>query len=327
MNEQKHSQEPSREETRKQKKKDRVIQLTPTALVLATYILLLLSKIIDITLLNRENEYYSVVLLQMMIFLLPAAVWCRFSGERYIRGLRLRLPKAASLSLILSAALLLISGSLVISLVFGGLDSLSGSFSLYDTFTSNQNGTVANSIYLLLAYAVLPAICEEFVFRGILCFEYEKGGVLRAILLSSLFFSLLHFNLQNFPIYLFSGVILALSLYATRSLVGSMLVHFLYNVFGLFGQPYMNTLYRITGSKTLFLILIVLCFFGSATLFCAMASRLYRGYLYRAESADYRKPRKGEPQGGVQAYLSVLKEPTTIACFAVYILALVISLF
>jgi len=328
MEEQNRSQEPPREDpSQKTKKKNRVIHLTPTSLVLATYLLLLLSKIIDITLLTRENEYYSTVLLQLMIFLLPAAIWCRFSGERYIRGLRLRLPKATTIPLMLSAAMVLISGSLLISFLFGGLGSLSGSFSLYDTFTSSRNGTVTNGIYLLLAYAVLPAICEEFVFRGILCFEYERGGVLRAIVLSSLFFSLLHFNLRNLPVYLFSGIVLALTLYATRSLFGAMLTHFLYNVFGLFGQPYMNTLYRITGSKALFLILVVLCFFGSAALFCGFASRLYRGYLYRAESAEYRKPRKGDEQDVLQSYLSVIKEPTTIACFAVYLLALVVALF
>ena len=56
---------------------DKVVVLNPTIVVLATYVLLLLSKLIDITLINRENEYYSVVILQMMIFLVPGAAWCR----------------------------------------------------------------------------------------------------------------------------------------------------------------------------------------------------------------------------------------------------------
>ena len=47
--------------------RNRTVVLHPTVLVLATYVLLLLSKIVDLTLVNRENEYYSVVILQMMI--------------------------------------------------------------------------------------------------------------------------------------------------------------------------------------------------------------------------------------------------------------------
>lgn len=297
----------------------------PTALVCATYVLLLLSKLIDLTLINRENEYYSVVILQMMIFLLPAAIWCRFSGEKYIAGLRLRLFSPRTLILIIAASLLMISGGLLLSVLFGGLDSLSQNFSLYDTFISRDNGTVPTRLYLILAYAVLPAICEEFVYRGILCHEYERGGVVRAIVVSSVFFGLLHFHIAGLPIYLFSGVILALTLYATRSLFGAILAHFLYNIFGLFGQPYMSTLYRITGSSELFLFLIGFTFLASAAIFCGEAARLYRQYLYRGVSADYRQPVRRDVVEIRNSYLSVIKTPSAIACFALYILALLIS--
>ncbi len=305
--------------------RNKTVVLHPTVLVFVTYLLLLLSKIVSIPLMNRENEYYSVVILQMMIFLLPGAVWCKFSGDRYLSELRLRPFRATALPLILSAALLMASGGLLLGVLFGGTETLSQSFSLYDTFVSRDNGTVPNKIYLILAYAVLPALCEEFIFRGILCREYEVGGVARAVLLSAVFFALLHFNLANLPIYLFSGIILALTLYATRSLFGSILAHFLYNIFGLFGQPYINNLYHITGSMGLFLFLMILCFLISAGVFCGEAARLYRGYLWRAYSADYRKPIIEDPSAIRKSYLNVIKKPSAIACFAVYIIALIIS--
>ena len=260
----------------KEKKKDHKIVLTPSTLVLATYIFLLLTKLLDVAFINRENEYYSVVILQLMIFMLPGAIWCKWSGENYVKGLRLRLPRLSSLVLILSAAILMISGGLLLSTVFGGLDSLSSNFSLYDTFISKTDGSIPSSMYLFVAYARLPAICEEFVFRGILCYEYENGGVMRAVLFSSVFFALLHFNPVNILTYLFSGMVLALVLYASRSLVGAMLAHFLYNVFGLFGQRYMSTLWRITGSSAFFLFLVAFCFLLSGAVFCREASRLYK---------------------------------------------------
>ena len=305
--------------------KNRSIMLRPTVLVIATYIMLLFSKIIDIALINRENEYFSVVILQMMIFLLPGAIWCKFSGDKFVSRIRLRMIKADSILIIVSAAMLIASGSLLIGVLFGGLDSLSNNFSLYDTFVSNNKGGVPNTIYLIMAYAVLPAICEEFVYRGILCHEYERGGVLRAVIVSSVFFALLHFNIQNLPIYIFSGIILAMTLYATRSLLGSVLAHFLYNIFGLFGQPYMSNLYRITNSPKLFIIIVATVCIVSAILFCSEAARLYKLYLYKAYSADYRKPIVKDTQLIKKSYTDIIKSPSAIACFVIYIIAIIIS--
>ena len=312
---------------RKEKKKDHKIVLTPSTLVLATYIFLLLTKLLDVAFINRENEYYSVVILQLMIFMLPGAIWCKWSGENYVKGLRLRLPRLSSILLIISAAILMISGGLLFSTVFGGLDSLSSNFSLYDTFISKTDGSIPSSMYLFVAYAILPAICEEFVFRGILCYEYESGGVMRAVLFSSVFFALLHFNPVNILTYLFSGMVLALVLYASRSLIGAMLAHFLYNVFGLFGQRYMSTLWRITGSSAFFLFLVAFCFLLSGAVFCREASRLYKKYLYEGASSSYRKPIFTTPEQKRASYLSVLKDPWTIACGAFYVVASIIYLF
>ena len=145
----------------KTKKGDKTVVLNPTTVVLATYILLLVSKLVDVTLLTRDSEYLSVVILQMMIFLLPTAVWCKLSGEKYLKGLRLKSVSADSLPIIIFSALLLISGGLLISLIFGGLEHLSGNFTLYNTFVSNSGGGFSAKLYLVLAYAALPAICEE----------------------------------------------------------------------------------------------------------------------------------------------------------------------
>ncbi|MBQ8850358.1 MAG: CPBP family intramembrane metalloprotease [Clostridia bacterium] len=305
--------------------KSRTFIIHPTALVLATYVLLLFTKLIDITLINRENEYFSVVILQMMIFILPGAIWCKFSGEKYMSGLRLRTVKADSILIIISGALLIASGSLLLGVLFGGLESLSNNFSLYDTFISKDQGTIPNKIYLVMAYAVLPAICEEFIYRGILCHEYEKGGVMRAVIVSSIFFALLHFNLQNLPMYLFSGIILAMTLYATRSLFGAVITHFLYNIFGLFGQPYMSNLYQITNSPKLFIFIVAAVCILSAAVFCGEAARLYKIYLYKAYSADYRQPVIKDSTTLRRSYTDIIRQPSAIACFAVYILALIIS--
>ena len=41
----------------------------------------------------------------MMIFLIPAALWCRFSGERYVKSLRISWLRSDSVAIIIAAAL------------------------------------------------------------------------------------------------------------------------------------------------------------------------------------------------------------------------------
>lgn len=307
--------------------KEIVITITPSLLILASYILLLISKFIDVTLLNRDNEYMSVIILQMMIFLLPASLWCMLKGERYIKNLRLSLPKVDTLFIIFCAALVMMTGGILIAIIFKGLDGLSNNFSLYGTFISKRDGSVSNTLYLILAYAALPAVCEEFLFRGILCREYENKGVFRAIVISSFFFALLHFNIENLLVYLFCGAVLGLVLYATRSLWGAVIVHFLYNLFGVFGQPYIATLYRLTKDSRLLVMIVGIVFFLSAALFCNEASRLYKKYLRLGLKANYRSEIPSGNAYFTESFLDVLKDPFTLAAFGVYILALIISLF
>ncbi len=302
-----------------------VIVVTPSALVLVTYILLLASKFIDVALLNRDNEYMSVIILQMMIFLLPGALWSMLKGDKYIKGLRISAPKPDSVVLIIFASLLMITGGLFMGMMFEGLEGLSRSFTLYDTFISKQDGSVSNALYLVLAYAALPAVCEEFIFRGILCHEYEDKGVFRAIVISSLFFGLLHFNIVNLPVYFFCGAILALVMYATRSVWGAVIAHFFYNLFGVFGQPYMATLYRLTKDSRLMVIIVGIVFFLSAAVFCGEASKLYRKYLRQGFSSEYRSSRLTGAAYFRESFLDVISDPFTLACVAVYIIALFIS--
>ncbi len=66
---------------------------------------------------------------------------------------------------------------------------------------------------------------------------------------------------------------------------------------------------------------------GCATVFCGEAARLYRQYLYRAYSAEYRQPLLKGAAALRASYLNVLRKPSAISCFVLYILALIISWF
>lgn len=261
-------------------------------LILWTYLLLLLSRLVDTSYLVRDNEYLAVVLLQIMIFLIPTAIFCRLKGAGYGAHFKLRIVGIDRTPSILTATLALASGCLLISLAISGMQSLSGSFSLYETFVSRNDGTVGSVLYLILAYAVLPAFSEELLFRSVLCAELERFGATVSILLSSLFFALLHFSPINFPVYFFAGLLLAVTYYATKSLFAVVIVHFLYNLFCLFGQPYITAFYSYTGSTAMFVFLLVTILLLSAAIFCGQAVRFYRGYATRNLPSDYHQDQR-----------------------------------
>ncbi len=77
--------------------------------------------------------------------------------------------------------------------------------------------------------ALLPAVCEEFFFRGIVYNAYKGLGVKRAIMASALYFALIHFDIRNFLGPFFLGILIAWYYYRTGSILAASLAHFTNN--------------------------------------------------------------------------------------------------
>ena len=305
-------------------KQNPFLRLNAVTLALAIYILLLLARLIDASVLTRDNEYFAVVVLQIMIFLIPAFAYLRWRGDALRPGLRARLFRADHILIILGAALVLMSGGMLLQILVGGART-GESFTLYETFISKHDGSAGNAAYLIMAYAALPACCEELVFRGIFCAEYERHGAVCASLLSMFFFTMLHFDLRHAPVYLFSGLVLCAVFYATRSLFSAIAVHFLYNLFGLFGVPYVTAVYASMGRVwVLIFALIVILLFGAA-IFCGEAARLYRSYAsHGAHEGEGANPRISPRESAIR-FLRRLLTPQAALCILLYLTVVIVQ--
>ena len=311
-------------------KGERAVSNAATVLVLIMYALLLLSRLIDAAFLSRESQYLSIILLQLMIFPIPAYLYIRLKPKDFVKSLRLRPPRLSHLFLLLSAALMLITGCTLLGMLCGMMTA-QPSFTLYDTFASVNDGTAGASIRLVLAYGLLPAFCEELVFRGILCAELEKHGILYASAVSALFFAFLHFDLTALPVYLFSGMLLALVMYVTRSTVAAMVTHFAYNLFGIFVQAGLSGYCKSTGSVGLLAVLLVALLLLSSAFFCGEVSRILR-HRAEADLLDHpdevstpglnRIPLRGWPR----ALLAAFASPAGIAAVVLWLLGVILNL-
>ncbi len=261
----------------------------PPLLLLCIFVLLLLSRALAVRFLTRETESMGLILLQLPVFLLPCIVYCRLRGISLSRRLRLTPPRPEHLLLFLTLLVMMISGGLLTSILTGGIHSLGGEFTLYDTFTAHL-GDPAGRFAAILAYAVLPAICEEPVFRAVLTAEYEGFGTAIAVAVSALSFAMLHFSIPHFLTYLFLGALLAAGMYATRSVWTAVLLHLSYNLFCLFGQPYLSAFYNNAGSTEIFLFCLGILFLLSSALAAGEARKLYHLYARANLDSSYTRP-------------------------------------
>ncbi len=305
----------------------------PAQLVLFIYIMLLFSRFVIAGIDEGTNQYLAIVILQLLTFVIPAALWYRIRSTRrfaldpqkrirYIRRLRFAPPRARHALIIVAAIIALIAGCMLFSINFEGKSSFEGNFTLYDTFAAKKDGTLLGTLGLILAYAVLPAVCEELVFRGVLCAEYEGSGVICSFAMNVLWFGLLHFNPEKLLSYLFAGIVLTALLYATRSVWAAVIAHFAYNLFGLFGQQYITEFYITAGSLGVFIFIMIALLLLAAALFCGQASRLYRRYAEKDAPSDYRQPHTKKEI--FNAFISIAKTPATIICALLWIAAVII---
>lgn len=81
----------------------------------------------------------------------------------------------------------------------------------------------------LIIYALIPAVVEEFVFRGVILGIYTKVDVKAGILISSLFFALLHFSMGSVLYGFLFGVIFAIVRLDTDNILYTMIMHCVFN--------------------------------------------------------------------------------------------------
>lgn len=260
--------------------------VTAPFLVLICYLAMTLSSFIDPDELSTGgNIYLSVIVLQMLIFLIPGIIYCKLRGEETKRRLCIRSIGPRKFAFSLFAFIATLTGSALIKLGLYAVGYSSTSYTLYENYVPTNSGGFGTIIYVLVALAILPAITEEFVFRGIVLQEYRAAGVSRSssLIISALLFSMIHFNLAQLPVYFFGGLMFGAVFMVTNSIVAAVLVHLLNNAMSLFFEPQLLLLITRTNSTVFVLFTFAVIFL----LFLILA-------IHEAEVITYDRGEEGE---------------------------------
>lgn len=218
-------------ETLKEKFKSSAI--TAPLLVIFVIAAMQLSKYALENLESETNIFVAIGVIQLIALGLPCMVYYLLKGRKLaepIYGISNRGPQ---ILFVLFAALLFVSGTLLIKFLYfvgGGTDAAIVNF--YVDVTGSVENT--SQIEIILSLIIIPAICEELFFRGIIFSEYRRFGTANAVIVSALCFSMLHFSLENFFMYLFSGLLFGFTTAITRSIFPSLALHILSNTLSIY---------------------------------------------------------------------------------------------
>lgn len=153
-----------------------------------------------------------------MTFMFSLFLWRKHKGEIEIKLKKVEPVKLAQLSAVTVCGIPI---ALFLN-YFAGILSSAGADSAEDVNTYPL-------ILSLVVFAVVPAVVEEFVFRGVILGAYSKVDVKAGIVISSLFFALLHFSFGSVMYGFFFGLLFAVIRLSTGNLVYTIIMHCLFN--------------------------------------------------------------------------------------------------
>ena len=276
---------------------------------------------------TQQNPYIALVVVQFIVFILPCAFISAFGNRKMNGGLsqyNFRLFSPKLLGFIFSSLAVMLFGNMVIKylgyMLFGAVGS---STVIYEH----------DNIFALIAATVLvPAITEEILLRGVVFTEYEKRGVgpVGAVAGSAVMFAFIHFDFKDFIPYLFAGIILAVVLHVTRSLLAPIIVHLLNNTICLFTDTFLKRVSKESISSffvffllTVLLLLSLFAFFESLEWICSSrADKKFNNENNRDEDAHLRMV----PANTKISYVfsAVFLTPAFIVIIALYIAEMLI---
>ena len=220
---------------------------------------------------------YLQLVNQLGLFVVPPLIFAWFSGKEDRDFLQIR--KNPGIGLLLLSGLILIAGLPLIDRLLQWNELMKLPVFLKGVekwmIDSEKNATVITELFLktndlkglmanLFVMAVVPAIGEEFVFRGVLLklFREWTGKKYIAILLSAAIFSAIHLQFLGFVPRFVLGIYLGYLFASSGSIWTSVFAHFVNNALTviaayLFYNGFIKTDYEKFGSTDSWLLLLL----------------------------------------------------------------------
>lgn len=192
---------------------------------------------------------------EILCLFLPAVIYGLTTKESsrnifFIKSINL---KTIGLSVIIGVIVYLI-GTLVCSVtlnLFGVKEMVDSRYEYYPMW------------YLIFSNAIIPAICEEFLFRGALFYSYKNVFYITRILVNAIIFLLFHMSYLKIIIILIISIVLSQVIFYTKSILVPIIIHFINNsLCEINGYLKLRGIIHINNSNSLFKIFFMMLLVG-----------------------------------------------------------------
>lgn len=285
-------------------------QITVPLLVLFVLVAMHLSRYVLAHAEQPGNLFLSIAIIHLLVLVLPSMLYYLLKRRKLSSPMFLAPMAPRHILLLVSAAAVLVLGTLLIKFGYQVIASVSvRSDGFFDHLTQQEVDPSLTG--MVLSLVILPAVCEELFFRGVVLAEYRPLGEVNAVVASALCFALLHVSVANFPIYFFAGLLLGTVTIVSRSVIPSMLLHLLSNLLSLFASDrFLWIILQKNGAFFVGFLLVVL--FGLA-LFLLLYSMEHLYLKYAAHPSEEALPARS--RDSVQ---KLFLSPTFLALLIVF---------
>ena len=269
--------------------------------------------------LDTDNDaviYGVMLILQLVVFAIPAGAFCFLRGGEYVLKMNIYTPRKHSLMAVLIGSLFVVLTSGVLKFVLFHFAYDYSVYSLYGSSITLKVGSVGTGVLMVLSLAIFPAITEEFVFRGIILKEYRNCGTAVSLIFSALLFAFIHFDLRQLPIYFALGMLLGWIVFITRSVWAAVIVHAVYNLYVIFFEKYIWLFSSNPDSDILFWLILTAAMFVCAFFFLGASEKVMR---YCAENGDS-APKPVRKQSRRAMFIEAVSSKSFLAEAAIFII-------
>lgn len=296
-------------------------------LPLFSYACLIFSDYIETTRLSGSRDaYLSFVILQLLVFVLPTIFFCKARGKYDLYHLKIRLFGLEKAVFLIFSVFVMISAVTAVELLmrnFGISDGLyaHSEYTIYSRTLPQLGGNIYDTLYTMVVFAILPAITEEILFRGVLYTEYEPAGAPAAILLTAFLYAMLDMSVVAFFPSLIGGVLLGFSVYITQSVFAPLIIHISYNLYSLFFEKYIWAFIAKPENEIFFVFILVVLLLFSTVMMLSQAERVIYDKGIRGEALpDYLKTKDGNIPRTVGEFLKSFFSPAYLVYIVLFIL-------
>ncbi|HMU42849.1 MAG TPA: CPBP family intramembrane metalloprotease [Ignavibacteriaceae bacterium] len=246
---------------------------------------------------------------QILFILLPALLFAKFFYNNVSAVMRIKIPELKEFSLFTIGIIILtpmLQTYLYIQNYFievlaknnQSVQTLKSFFDSLDQLVEKTYGELLNAdsfpemFFVVLAAAIVPAVCEESMFRGFIQKSFEmKIKPFYAALITAVFFGLYHFNPYGLLPLITLGLFFGFAAYKSNSILIPIFLHFINNLtavvlYFIFGEEELNNSIALSGEdllNQLILFFILILFF---TALIISITKYYNKQLQGGENAS-----------------------------------------